>query len=117
MDRADIDAAIEWASKNAKTAAEKVELKDTVAAIERMAKNEADNIKRAMEIREAYQRPSQDALELAARARKAAEAQMDDVARARVATGLPAYGPVSGEEKKAVLAALLKRLNADASAA
>ena len=63
----------------------------TDAAIRWMKANEADNVKRAAEIREAYGRRSQDALELAARARKAAEALIDDDARARVAAGLPAW--------------------------
>jgi hypothetical protein len=49
----------------------------TDAAIRWMKANEADNVKRAAEICEVYRRPSQDALELAARARKAAEGLMD----------------------------------------
>jgi hypothetical protein len=50
-----------------------------------MLASEQDNIRRAAEIREAYRNPSPVSLELAARARVAAEALMDDEARARVA--------------------------------
>jgi hypothetical protein len=78
-------------------------------AREDFAANEADNVSRAEAIREIYKCPSADALALAAKACQAAEAQMDDVARAPVAAGLPAWGPLSEANQKKLDAVLAAR--------
>jgi hypothetical protein len=61
--------------------------------VREMLASEKDNIERAREICAIYGRPSEVALEHAVRGRVAVEALMDDEARARVAVGLPAWGP------------------------
>ena len=60
----------------------------------RFAREAPEALKSAEAIREAYQRPSADALKFAEKAKAAAEALMDDAARARVAAGYPAFGPL-----------------------
>lgn len=87
-------------SQSVKLVVEMTHELQTEAAIAWMKWNEADNVKRAAETRGGYKRLSQEALALAERARVAALANMDDVARARVAGGLPAYGPVSEDKQK-----------------
>jgi hypothetical protein len=71
------------------------------ASVRIMQTSEAANIARAREICAAYANPSPLALELAQRARIKAEALMDDEARARVAAGLPAWGPIESEKLEA----------------
>jgi hypothetical protein len=87
-----------------------VDASETVAVINSYRQLQ-DNIRRAHEIREVYQHPSQQALDLAARTREAAEALMDDEARTRVAAGLPAWGPIDSIE-----AARREKEDADGSA-
>jgi hypothetical protein len=62
--------------------------------VREMLASEKANVRRAAEIREGYRNPSPVALELDAKARQAAEALMDDEAKARVAASLPAWGPI-----------------------